>query len=180
MAEEKEIWKDIPGCEGMYQVSSHARVRSLDRVVNGRGNSKYLVKGRILKLGTHPDGYPQVKIYLNKKPKTIKVHRLVAQVFIPNPENKPNINHRNGIKDDNSIDNLEWCTQSENVIHAFDIGLRCSKGEKHNNSKLTRKDVLEIRARSFIGESDSLLAKDFAVTSKAIYLIRTRKNWSHI
>ena len=122
----EEIWKDIKGYEGKYQVSNLGRVKSLARMTSSNnGSTKYLKreKEKILKSRINSVGYPVVGLCKNNRTKTVKVHRLVAEAFIPNLENKPQVNHINGIKNDNKIDNLEWCTNSENVKHAFRTGL---------------------------------------------------------
>ena len=112
-----EIWKDIKGYEGLYQVSNLGNVKSLAKTRKGITNREDI----ILKL-CNKDGYNVVNLWKDKKKKTIKVHRLVAQAFIPNIENKPYINHINAIRNDNRISNLEWCNQSENIRHAYNIG----------------------------------------------------------
>jgi len=109
----KEIWKDIKGYEGHYRVSTEGRVRSLKRKDNTGRN----FKGRVLKL-IFRCGYFGVGLCKNGKVKTFYVHRLVAISFISNSDNKSCINHKNGIKTDNRIENLEWCSQKENVKHA--------------------------------------------------------------
>lgn len=109
----EEIWKDVKGYEGLYQVSNLGNVKSLDKYVNGR-NSKRLVKGRILSLFDDKDGYKLVNLYKNKKIKQFRVHILVAQAFIPNPNNLPQVNHKNEIKSDNFATNLEWITLIDN------------------------------------------------------------------
>lgn len=109
----QEIWKDISNYEGLYQVSTLGNIRSLDRYVNGR-NSKRLIKGKILKTFKDKDGYMNVNLYKNSKIKQFKVSRLVAQAFIPNPNNLPQVNHKNEIKSDNCVDNLEWMTLIDN------------------------------------------------------------------
>ena len=108
-----EIWKDISNYEGLYQVSNLGNIRSLDRYTNGR-NSKRLIKGKILKAFKDKDGYMNVNLYKNAKIKQFKVSRLVAEAFIPNPNNLPQVNHKNEIKSDNCVDNLEWMTLIDN------------------------------------------------------------------
>ena len=121
----KEIWKDINGFENKYQISNLGRVKSLN---NGKG----FIRERIL-TNVLDKGYLMVCLCKNSKPKNYRNHRLVAQAFIPNPLNKPQINHINGIRNDNRIENLEWCTGSENMIHAFKTGLQVVPKGKENH-----------------------------------------------
>ena len=113
----KEIWKDIEDYEGYYEVSNMGRVRSLDRIVR-KNNGAKLSKGVVLK-GDIARGYVRVMLHKEGVIKRFLIHRLVAKAFIPNPENKPQINHINRIKNDNIVENLEWCTQKENMQHAI-------------------------------------------------------------
>ena len=115
----EEEWKDIEGYENKYQVSNLGRVKRI--LYKNQYSTK--PKENILAKRCDGKGYAQVILYKNGKGKSIKVHRLVGKAFIPNTENKPQINHINGIKDDNRVENLEWCTNRENQIHAFKIGL---------------------------------------------------------
>lgn len=172
-----EIWKDIVGYEGFYQVSNLGKIKGLDRFVSSSHNCKRLVKGKIIK--------PTIRVCYHKvclsKPNQIwqvSVHRLVALHFIENPENKPQVNHKNGIKTDNRVDNLEWCTTFENRQHAFDTGLqKAIKGEKHYISKLTEKDVLDIRKSSLLQRELSLI---YGVHRVCISQVKLRKTWKHI
>ena len=115
----KEIWRDIKNYEGLYQVSN-------------LGNVKSLRKNIILKGGLVGIGYYSVNLCKNKNHKSTKIHKLVAQTFIPNPNNYPCINHKDGNKTNNCVDNLEWCTHSYNNKEAYRIGLKKSLKGKNN------------------------------------------------
>lgn len=119
-----EKWLPIKGYETFYEVSNYGRVRSLDRTVyfrNDKGSRDY--KGKILKLKYH-NGYAQINLLRNKHLKTMNVHVLVAKHFLEKIEDKPWVNHKDGIKSNNHVSNLEWSTPSENNIHAVEMGLR--------------------------------------------------------
>jgi hypothetical protein len=109
-----EIWKNIEEYP-KYQVSNHGRIKSLD--FNGTKKKKILTPVVTRK------GYLNINLYLNGKIKNIPIHRLVAKAFIENPENKPQVNHIDGNKKNNNVSNLEWCTNQENMLHAFKTGL---------------------------------------------------------
>lgn len=110
----KEIWKDIVGYEGLYQVSDFGRVKSMPRW----GTTK---EEKTLKQYKNRYGYMYVCLYKNSKPKKYTVHTLVAKAFIPNPENKPEVNHKKGNKADNRASELEWATKSENKKHSYKV-----------------------------------------------------------
>lgn len=116
-----EIWKDIPGFEGKYQVSNMGNVKSLHY-------KKSSTKSKLLKKVNTANGYCGVNLRDDTSHKyLVNVHRLVGIAFIPNPENKPQINHINGDKRDNRVENLEWCTAQENQHHSLRLGLRQTK-----------------------------------------------------
>lgn len=119
----KEIWKDIKNYEGLYQISNLGRVKSLKKYVNHSGNSKRVVNEKILKPVIDNTKYFVVSLWKDNKHTRPHIHRLVAETFISNLENKPHINHIDGNKLNNSVNNLEWCTPKENIIHAYKIGL---------------------------------------------------------
>ena len=116
-----EIWKDIKNYEGLYKISNTGKIRSVERYVRSNTGER-LVKGRIRK-SKIDNGYEKIILSKNSKPTTVRVHRLVAQTFIPNPDNKPQVNHIDGNKLNNHVDNLEWVTGDENIKHAINIGL---------------------------------------------------------
>lgn len=120
-----EIWKTVNGYEGLYEVSNKGRVRSLDKIVP-KWDGQRLLKGKILKGGITRFGYVKVILTKEKTKRTFLVHRLVAEAFIENdnPKSKNQVNHIDGDKLNNSIENLEWVTASENVRHAFENGLK--------------------------------------------------------
>lgn len=138
---EIEIWKDIPGFEGHYQASSLGRVRSLDKLVKYKRKFPTMMQHKYGKILKQSKGYgaDYVFVTLQKfgKAKPENVHRIIGLTFIPNPENKKYINHKNGIKSDNRKDNLEWVTAKENIAHAFSTGL--IKPAKGKDSKLYNK-----------------------------------------
>lgn len=175
----KEIWKDITGYEGLYQVSNLGRVKSLDRLVNGR-NMKIVkpVRGRVLKLSSYNNLYPSCSLGNNANTKM--VHRLVASAFIPNPENKPYVNHKNGIKTDNRVTNLEWVTAKENNDHAIKNGLWNCSGESNYLAKLTDKSVLKIRKLVMSGLKHSAISEQFGVSKSTISHIITGRKWKHV
>ena len=113
-----ELWKWIAGYEGLYMVSTHGRVKSVDRYERCCKDARRLRKSKILKQATDKDGYKRVRLYKNGKYKVYSVHRLVAQAFLDNPNNYPIINHKDEDKANNYYKNLEWCTQQYNTKYS--------------------------------------------------------------
>lgn len=152
-----EEWKDIPGFEHLYQVSNYGRIL---RIGVYRVSARYYKKGRYYptqimtsSIGKH--GYCRVQLFgHNGSFKTVRIHRLVAQAFIPNPENKPQVNHKDGNKQNNRVDNLEWCTNSENGKHAWDNNLRTKNFGKNNY--MSKKILQYTSDKKFIKEWDCI------------------------
>lgn len=178
----KEIWKDILGYESLYQVSSYGNTRSLDRtfIRNNNKNSKIKHKGRILKQRINNKGYYCINLTKDNKLKTYTVHRLVIKAFVINQHNKKFTNHKDGNKLNNFVENLEWVTPKENTQHAYDTGLKVApNGENSGRSKLTEKEVLEIRKMSKKYKRKEM-AKKYGVSESQVYRILNKSVWKHI
>lgn len=161
-----EVWRDIVDkevdYEGQYQVSNFFRVRSFRRS-----------KVKIIKPDIVHTGYLRVLLYKDGKTKSYYVHVLVARAFVPNPDDKPFVNHIDGNKFNNYPENLEWVTPSENIAHAFELGLRKS-GCEHFRAKLTAEQVREIRRDCIPGDPEfgfKPFSRKFNVTPRVIELV---------
>ena len=116
-----EIWKDVKGYEGIYQCSSFGRIKTVERYITEINGKKRIRKEIIRKQCLCKNGYYYITLNVNMKIKQISVHRIVASTFLPLIMNKNVVNHKNGIKTDNRIENLEWCNKSENELHAYRV-----------------------------------------------------------
>lgn len=144
--------------------------------ISNLGNVRHTKTKRILKLRSRRDGYVDVKLSY----KRFLVHRLVAICFLDNPEQKQQINHKDGIRANNKLSNLEWVNQSENVLHAFSLGLISRKGEKNSRAKLNEGLVKEIRKLIEAGIALSKIAKMFGMHHTSIRGIKNRSTWAHV
>ena len=164
-----EVWrKFVKGIfAGRYEVSDKGNVWST------RG------KGRMLRPCKKENGYLEVKLQAEGKIVSMLVHRLVALAFIPNPDNKPHVNHKNGNKEDNSVPNLEWSTSQENIEHAFANGLS-SVGEGHGKSNYTNAQIVEVKKLLSQGYSCTKVAKMTGVSRKVVYDVSYGRTWSHL
>ena len=133
MRQEIEIWCPVVGYEGLYEVSSLGRVKSLTRTKKGKCGSIVGVPERILKYKTDRDGYLSVTLSAKNKRKMFRVHRLVAETFIPNPDNLPQVNHKDENPANNTVENLEWCSVSYNINYG-------NRNKKVSIAELNRKD----------------------------------------
>ena len=165
-----EMFVDIPGFEG-YQVSNHGRVKSKKRA---KILKPYLTRG-----------YPRVSLYNNLGRRKCKlVHRLVAEAFIPNPDNKSDVNHINGCKTDSNVSNLEWVSASENMAHAHNNGLRPilnTQGEKNGFAKLTEAEVIQIKQLLSDGKlTQKTIGSQFNISRSTVKSIKSGKRWSYL
>lgn len=164
---ETEIWKPLKDYEGLYEISNMGRVRSLVK----KGNTKQQIKKTGIDVST---GYTNIQLTKNNKPLTKRVHRLVAEAFVPNPNNKPVVNHIDGNKRNNLASNLEWMTYSENTLHSFKNGLQKKIfGDKNYITKIKDQDVLKIRELISQGKTNKEIAKVYGVNPSQISRIKT-------
>lgn len=163
----KEVWKPVKGFKGVYIVSNHGNLKSLDREFVDSIGRRRPVKGINKSCWSDKDGYIVSRISYKGKTHICKLHRLVAEAFIPNIENKPCVNHINGFKSDNEVSNLEWVTVKENNIHAHDLVWRAyDKG-----TKLPDKDIVSVYNMFISGDAVSKISKDFNLTLTHVYSI---------
>lgn len=174
----EEEWKDIPDYEGLYQVSNFGRVRSCDRVIFfPNGGSRYM-KGSIMKL--HVRGlYLRVGLVFGGKQCKFSVHKLVADAFVDGYFEGAQVNHIDGDKFNNNASNLEFCTASQNVFHAYDTGLS-PFGSDRWNAKLSEADVLDIRRMIDSGHTQVSVAQMFSVSRRAVRAIIGGKTWTRV
>lgn len=155
-----EVWKDVVGYEGRYQVSNLGEVRSLPIKSVFKDGQVHYLKGMILKQTFTSTGYKKVELKKDGISKSFKVHRLVAMAFIVNTYEKPFINHKDGNRINNIVDNLEWCTQKENMKHACDTGLRnCIKNRVDHNSVI----------KDYLNHSSSYVTNKYGISKTVLY-----------
>lgn len=178
---EGEVWKEIEGFEVYYQVSNLGRVKSLERKIKHMSGFRTKKESIMIQTLTR-FGYYRIKLIDGENRSMKLVHRIVLDAFLNNKNVFLEINHKNGIKTDNNLDNLEWVTRSENMKHAFKNGLNKSrdmKGENGANSKLKNKDVLKIR-ELLMKLKPKEIASIYGVSFSCVSKIKLGKRWGHI
>lgn len=163
----EEIYKSVVGYEGFYEVSNLGNIRSLPR---GK-------KGKVKQMKPTKQHYYNIDLCKHGEIKRWLMHRLIAIAFIPNPENKPMVNHIDGDKHNNRLDNLEWVTGSENQKHAVRIGIKSAKGIKNSSCKLTEKQVLEILENK---SPYAFISEQYGVSISTVSDIKRGYSWSHL
>ena len=172
-----EIWKKVVGYEDSYEISNLGNVRALYRqkIYKARwGLAKMVFPAKQMKIGIGKNGYCYVKLSKDSKNKHKLIHRLVMEAFVGYSDLE--VNHKDGNKENNRIENLEYCTAQENQLHCTRI-LKKKIGEKNKMSKLKEADIFKIRNDPRILRE---IAMDYGVTLQAIHYVKNRKNWSHI
>jgi hypothetical protein len=164
-----EIWKGVKGFEDCYEISNLGNLRNKERFVKHYKGGVRKYKSELKKIRLNDKGYFRCNLKKDGKRYDCLVHRLVAESFLKNIENKNFVNHKNGIKNDNRVENLEWCNLSENTIHA--VKNRLIK------TKLTDKEVLEISSNNL---STRKIAKLYNVSPSIIWRIKNKKSYKHL
>lgn len=172
-----------------YLVFSNGEVKTIPHVVIKSNGNLHPVKETVLRAAKDKKGYLRVGLSIDRKLVTMKVHRLVAECFIENPYGLPQVNHKDGNKQNNNVENLEWVTNSQNILHAFKAGLikniygkvddkkNFPRGEKNHRSKLTYEKVNAARIKRNNGESFQSIANEFGVCKKTIMQAIKGKTW---
>ncbi len=169
----EEIWAPVIGYEGFYEVSTYSRIRAVERI-DCMGQHRKL---RIRIQSFDKDGYYISSLSKDRVRQMVRPHRLSAAIWIPNPLNLPEVNHKNGIKSDCHISNLEWSTNLDNILHATEIGLRKYAGEGNPSGKLTSEQATEIYLST---TSWSELSKKFSISKSAIGHIKCGYTWTSV
>lgn len=180
----KEIWKPCPEYERHYEISNLGNLRSKRVFIPNDsifGEIKGVWKKQQIKNQTNNrDGYKTSKLCKEGKCRRLTIHRLVAKAFLENPNGYSQVNHIDGNKENNRVDNLEWCSPSANIKHAYETGLMKKDhliGENHVAAKLTWEEVRSIRKRLKAGEKGAKLAEEYGVSPTTITYIKQNKIW---
>lgn len=181
-----ELWMPIPGYDGKYFASNLGRIKAAQQKIKHCPKGVWMervIPARVLRTNSDKHGYKRTTLTINGGTEPWLVHRLVAMTFIPNPDSLPCVNHIDGCKFNNRIENLEWVTHAQNMAHAAAMGLmpgNSGPGEESPAAKLTDDCVRAIKARLAAGEGATSIARDYPVTPSAIREIKAGRSWSHI
>ena len=185
---ENEEWKEIPGTFGKYKISNLGRLKSCARITIGLDGKRYERSEKILVVPIGTTGYKRVVLDLGHDEngkrliKSLAIHRAVAQLFLPNPDGKEQVNHKDGIKTNNDVTNLEWNTPKENVQHAFRTGLAYARqGVEANRAKIkSDADVEKLKDMYFSGKSVDDVGKEFGISgTEVLDIVKGNRFKSH-
>ena len=181
-----EIWKPVPEFEDFYEISSSGRIKSLARTIIRKDGKPLRIKEKMLKTPANGRGYPRVTLYKPGNNSWNTVHSLVAKTFLPHPEmdigggkNQFGVNHKDGDKMNNHVDNLEYITNANNVIHARKSGLLCARGSKNGRAKISENDVDSIKYLYSEGATQQELAQKFGICQTSISRVICGTTWKH-
>lgn len=155
---EQEVWKDIPEYEGNYKASSLGRVMACEKIVKGRWGNNAKKQSKIIKQVLGKNGYLHLNLYKNRKAKTFDVHIIIANTFLTKKNNNDDVNHKNGNKTDNRVENLEFITRSENLIHRYKKLKQPAVGSKKIICVETKKEY----------ETETAASNEFGVSKTSI------------
>lgn len=176
-----EIWKPIAGYEGLYEISSYGRIFSLPKTRKGRGGFPVTKPARMMKPKKASNGYQMITLWKEGKRTNKTTHRLVAEAFLPNPCNHPQVNHLDSDRFNPRLDNLEWCDRSSNHEHAMRAGSFSPVKNPNFARNLCPEKVMEIHAlRALGGWSHAKLAKRFDVCQESIRAVLIQKTWKEL
>ncbi len=174
----EEIWKDIEGYKDLYQISNLGRVKTLPLKKPLPKGDLYQTKERIRKLDSRR-GYPSTKLWRHNLYVHKSVHRLVAEAFVPNPNNLPWVHHMDSDKNNPHVSNLEWCTPQQNILYSIEEG-SFPIGSRRYNSKLKEEDILDIYSLREAGNTYKEISHRYQVTLQCIYNICAGITWKHL
>lgn len=180
-----EIWKDIKGYKGWYQVSNIGRVKSLDRKIIDSMGRIYSYKGKLLKLSLTHDGYLYVSLAKNGNARSRTINNLVAEAFIPNPSNLPEVNHKDEDKLNNKVSNLEWCTRKYNINYGTGIQKRSKSNSGKNNPNFGKPRSSEVKNKISMANkgktrSKEAIEKIIKSNQKSVINIDTHKKFESL
>lgn len=184
MEKEIEIWKDIPGWETYYQISSFGSLKRLPVKIDtiSRCGNPYqkIFRERVRKPHLNRDGYFYIGLNMSKIRKTLKIHRLVAETFLSSVQGKTHVDHIDGNKQNNHYLNLRWCTHAENITFGWGIGLYNNIGSKHGMAILTEEKVMAIKKDLALGLKGVTIASQYNVCASTISDIKKGRTWNHV